>query len=81
MDPYMTEQPNPAPGRPLTPAQASRTDFARQGLEEARAAELATLEGHRLILIIERLKDNLDDMLHLVDEITGPTPRPPSGNR
>jgi hypothetical protein len=72
----MTEQPDPAQGRPLTPTQASRVDFARQGLEEARGAELATLEGHRLILLIERLRGSLDDMLHLVDEIAGPTPRP-----
>lgn len=73
----MTEQPNPTQGRPLTAAQTTRLDFARRGLDEARSAELSTLEPHRLILLVERLTGELDGMLHLVDEITGATPRLP----
>ena len=76
----MTEQPDPTRGRPLTPTQASRIKWARRGLDEARNAELASLEPHRLILLIERLTGELDGMLHLVDEITGATPLPPNGH-
>jgi hypothetical protein len=70
----MTEQPSPTQGRALTPAQQSRLEFARQGLDEARRERLATLEPHRLIFIIERLTGELDGMIHLVDEISGPAP-------
>ncbi|MFF6780585.1 hypothetical protein [Streptomyces sp. NPDC012510] len=76
----MTEQPDPTQGASLTPTQAIRRDFARQGLDEARNARLADLEPHRLILLVERLTGELDAMLHLVDEITGATPRSPNGN-
>lgn len=77
----MTQQPDPTQGHTLTPAQLSRLAFARQGLTEARNARLATLEPHRLILLVERLTGELDGMLHLVDEITGPTPRLPDSNQ
>lgn len=76
----MTEQPHPAQGSPLTTSQATRRDFARQGLHEARGARLDTLEPHRLILLVERLTGELDDILHLVDEITSATPRLPGDN-
>lgn len=77
----MTEQPDdPTQGSPLTASQATRRDFARQGLDEARNARLANLEPHRLILLVERLTGELDDILHLVDEITGATPQAPSDN-
>lgn len=71
----MTEQPSPAPGRPLTPTQATRRDFARRDLEAARAEDLARLTPSDLILLAERLRGRLDDMLHLVDEITQDKPR------
>ena len=77
----MTEQPDPAQGRTLTPAQRSRLEFARQGLDEARSEQLATLEPHRLIFLVERLTSELDGMIHLVDEIAGPMPRLPDSNR
>lgn len=76
----MTEQPSANQGRPLTPSQATRVTFARRGLDEARSAELASLEPHRLILLVERLTGELDGMLHLIDEITGATPLPPTGH-
>lgn len=71
-DLHMTEQPNPTTGRPLTPTQASRLEFARQ--DPARATELAGLSKASLILTVERLRGRLDDMIHLVDEITQATP-------
>lgn len=66
----MTEQPNSAQGRPLTPTQATRRDFARNDLESVRTGDLAQMQPAGLILIIERLRGRLDDMLHLVDEVT-----------
>lgn len=68
----MTEQPNPAQGRPLTPTQATRLDFARS--DSARTEDLARLTPAGLILIVERLRGRLDDMLHLIDEITQADP-------
>jgi hypothetical protein len=72
----MTEQPDPNQGRALTPTQATRRDFARKDLESARTEDLATMQPAGLILIIERLRGRLDDMLHLVDEVTQASPKP-----
>lgn len=63
----MTKQPQPAPG-PLTDEQAARIDFARRDLENFRAADLAQLESAGLILMIERLRNRLDDVLQVIDE-------------
>jgi hypothetical protein len=71
----MTEQPDPAQGRPLTPTQATRRDFARCDLESVRTEDLARMPPAGLILIIERLRGRLDDMLHLVDEVTQASPK------
>jgi hypothetical protein len=60
----------PAPGRPpLTDVQSSRVDFARRDLEYARSENLAQLDAAGLILIVERLRGRLVDMLDLVEEI------------
>lgn len=72
---YMTEQPDPTQGSPLTPTQATRIDFARSDLDSARTEDLARLPPASLILIVERLRGRLDDMLHLVDEITQASPK------
>lgn len=72
----MTEQPDPTQGAPLTPSQVTRRDFAQSDLDTARAEDLARLPPAGLILIIERLRGRLDDMLHLVDEITQGSPKP-----
>ncbi len=69
----MTEQPDPTQGSPLTPTQAIRRDFARD--DPARTEDLSQLKPSGLILTIERLRGRLDDMLHLVDEITQASPR------
>lgn len=71
----MTEQSNPTQGAPLTPTQATRIDFARNDLDSARTEDLARLPPAGLILIIERLRGRLDDMLHLVDEVTQASPK------
>lgn len=71
----MTQQPDPTQGSPLTPTQATRRDFARNDLEAARTEDLATMQPAGLILVIERLRGRLDDMLHLVDEVTQASPR------
>lgn len=56
---------------PLTDTQQSRLEFARRDLDEARAADLAALPASLLIVQIERLRGRLDDVLRLVDELTG----------
>lgn len=71
----MTEQPSPTSGRPLTPMQATRIDFARRDLASARTEDLARLPPADLILIIERLRGRLDDTLQVVDEIIQPSPK------
>lgn len=62
------DRPLNAPGR-LTDTQRSRIDFARRDLEYARSEDLAQLEGGGLIILVERLRGRLDDMLNLVDEV------------
>jgi hypothetical protein len=52
----------------------ARTDFARRDLAGARAVLLAPVDAAGLILVIERLRTRLDDILALVDEITSPPP-------
>ena len=70
---------NPPPGRSaLTDLQASRVDFARRDLEYARSENLAQLDAAGLILIVERLRGRLVDMLDLVEEIA-PRQESPGG--
>ncbi|MEU6597814.1 hypothetical protein [Streptomyces flaveolus] len=64
----LTEQRRPHPG-PLTDLQRARIDYARRDLEYARAEDLAQLEAAGLILIIERLRGRLDDVLQLIEEL------------
>lgn len=64
----------------LTDEQATRVDFARRDLEYARSEDLAQLPGDGLILLIERLRGRLDDMLDLVTEVSGPPPHGPGPN-
>ncbi|WP_225825557.1 hypothetical protein [Streptomyces naphthomycinicus] len=62
---------------PLTALQRARIDYARQDLECARDEDLALLDPASLILIIQRLRSRLGDMLDLTDEIAGPEPKAP----
>ncbi|MFJ4682075.1 hypothetical protein [Streptomyces sp. NPDC088789] len=63
----MTDEHSPT-GR-LTDSQKARIDYARRDLDQARFEELAQLEPAGLVLLIERLRGRLDDMLTLLDEI------------
>lgn len=69
----MTEQPDPTQGRALTPTQAARRDFARD--DPARTEDLSRMQPDGLILTVERLRGRLDDMLHLIDEVTQASPK------
>lgn len=73
----MREQP-PTPGHPpLTNLQSARVDFARRDYEFARSEDLAQLDAAGLILLVERLRGRLGDMLDLMDEVahtSGSTP-------
>lgn len=62
----------------LTDMQRSRIDFARRDLDAARSEDFAQLPHAGLIIQITRLTGRLDDLLQVVDEISGPTPRPPT---
>lgn len=64
----MPEQP-PAPG-PLTDSQATRVEFAKHDLDVARIADLATMDGASLILLVESMRMRLDDMLNLLGELS-----------
>lgn len=73
----MTDDPTrTTPGR-LTRSQRTRIDFARDDLDRARQEDLAQLEAARLILLVERLRNRLGDMVDLVDEVIPPGQTPP----
>lgn len=55
--------------RPLTDAQRTTLLFARRDLDEARAADLATLPAASLILLVERLRGRLDEVLAVATEL------------
>ena len=63
----MCHQP-PTPG-PLTDAQRTRLEGARRDLEYARSADVARLDEGGLILLVDRLRGRLGDMLELVNEV------------
>lgn len=63
-----------APDDHLTNEQRARIDFARRDLETARAADLGALQADGLILVIERLRGRLGDMLDLITEACDTTP-------
>lgn len=64
------EQPQTAPGLALTPLQRDRVDFAHRDYDSARAEDLARLPRAHLILLVERMRGRLDDMLDLIEELT-----------
>lgn len=75
----MTDEKNPTPpqGLVLTDLQRSRIDFARRDLESARAEDLGQLPQAGLILLVERMRGRLDDMLKLIEEAAVPPPLSP----
>lgn len=77
----MTEdQSHPHTGH-LTSEQQTRIDFARRDLETARATDLAQLPPAGLILLVERLRRRLDDVLNLVTEACETPPLLPPDHR
>lgn len=61
-------EPHPPTASRLAAPQAARIEFARRDLQQAREADLATMEPAALILLVERLRTRLDDTLRLLDE-------------
>lgn len=58
------------PARPrLTRPQLTRLDLAQRDLSAARTTDLAELEAASLILLVERLRGTLDDVVRLVEEL------------
>ena len=57
------------PTGPLTDLQATRLDYARRELGNARAADLHQLPPSGLILLITQLTHRLDDTLAVMDEV------------
>jgi hypothetical protein len=60
----------------LTNLQRDRLGFARRDYEAARAEDLARLPRAHLILLVERMRGRLGDMLDLVDELCDSPPPP-----
>lgn len=65
------QQPPEPESSSLTALQRTRIDYARRDLENARAEELTQLPPSGLILMVERLRNRLDDMLGLMAEVHG----------
>ncbi|RPE40292.1 hypothetical protein EDD90_3328 [Streptomyces sp. Ag109_O5-1] len=62
------EQPHP-PAGPLTDLQCARVERVRRDLERTRADDLTQLDADGLILLVERLRGCLVDVLEVVDEV------------
>lgn len=54
----------------LAPSQATAVEFARRDLDRARAEDLGALGAAGLVLLVERLRFRLDEVLRVVDEMT-----------
>ncbi|MFE3031615.1 hypothetical protein ACFXKY_08190 [Streptomyces canus] len=66
----MTQEHAAATPRRLTSGQRTRIEFARRDWEEARAEDLSQMDPASLILLIERMRGRLEDVLDLVAELT-----------
>lgn len=62
------------PGRTLTESQRTRIEFARRDWRNARSEDLGRMDAARLILIVERMRGRLGDVLDVVDELAGLAP-------
>lgn len=63
------EKQHPAQGPHLTNSQKTRIEFARKDLERARSEDLAGLDAAGLIILVERMRQRLRDVLDVVDEV------------
>lgn len=68
------EQTQPPMGGPctLTPSQTTRVEYAQRDLDYARSEELTDLPAAGLIVLVEKLRGRLDDMLRVINELRGP---------
>lgn len=66
----MTHERDDTPPHPLTAQQQARLSLARCDLEEARAADLATIDPAALVMMVEKLRSSLYDTVRLLDEVT-----------
>lgn len=74
----MTNEQAPSPTGPaLSDLQRTRIEYAHRDLEYARSEDLAQLSSAGLILVIERLRGRLHDVLGVVDELNSADPPPP----
>ncbi|WP_138909458.1 hypothetical protein [Streptomyces chryseus] len=63
------DDPDWRPARPtLDRSQRGRFDYVRIHLQQARSIDLATLDPAALIMLVERLRGGLDDMVRLFGE-------------
>jgi hypothetical protein len=58
----------------LTEGQQTRIEFARRDLDHARSEDLSRLDAAGLVLLVERLRGRLADMLDLITEQEELTP-------
>jgi hypothetical protein len=58
----------------LTEGQKTRIEFARHDLEHARSEDLAQMDAAGLILLVERMRGRLGDILDIVDELSSLSP-------
>ena len=65
----------PHHAEPLTDSQRARIEYARRDLSVARAEDLGRLDAAGLILLVERLRSRLGEVLDLMDEVEPPQPR------
>ncbi|MFB7285414.1 hypothetical protein [Actinacidiphila glaucinigra] len=59
-----------AAANPMCSARRARLSLARQDLDSARDAKLDSMDVAGLVLLVERLRGSLDDVIRLVDEVT-----------
>jgi len=70
----VSDEPPEASTVPLSPMQRARVDFAAADFQRVRALDLAAMDDAQLILLVERLRRRLDDVLDVLDEVSGTDP-------
>ncbi len=70
----MTHEHAPTTHGRLTEGQKTRIEFAHRDLDHARSEDLSRLDAAGLVLLVERLRGRLGDMLDLLAEQEGSTP-------
>ncbi|MFD3917362.1 hypothetical protein [Streptomyces sp. NPDC058603] len=65
----LPNDPFPRPRAVLTLDQKTSVEFAVRDLSDARATDLATLPAPALIILVERLRSRLDDVLTVLTDV------------